>query len=69
LPLHQVSESLANRTGGRIMHLSNIASRMAYCLPLPSSALGFTLMAVTAEMITGGMFWLAPIAEFMRVIA
>lgn len=69
MPFHELSESPANRAGARVMSLRTMTLRMAYCRPLPSSALGVTLMAMTAEMTTGGMPWLMPIAEFMRVIA
>jgi len=69
LTMHQLSEPLAKRTGRRVMSLITMSLRIAYCHPLAFSALGDTLMAMTAEMGAGGMSWMAAIVELIRVIA
>jgi hypothetical protein len=69
LTLRQLSESLANRTGGRVMSLLTINPRNAYYRSPASSALGVTLMFVTAEMCAQGMSSTVAIAEVVCVIA
>jgi hypothetical protein len=51
------------------MSLITMSLRIAYCHPFAFSALGDTLMAMTAEMGAGGMPWTAAIVEFVSVIA